>query len=94
MKGSTYAKPCQGEVDAWYQKLDQVNRTFQAWGNVQTNWLYLLPIFSSKDIVAQMPEEGKLFTKIDGTFRKYMKVRIISFMSNKRQHRNNLPCSF
>lgn len=74
MKGSAYAKPCQAEVDLWYHKIDQVNRTFQAWANVQTNWLYLLPIFSSKDIVAQMPEEGKLFTRIDGIFRKYMKV--------------------
>lgn len=76
MKGSSYAKPCQSEVDTWYNKIDQVNKTFQAWANVQTNWLYLLPIFSSKDIVAQMPEEGKLFAKIDGTYRTYIKVTI------------------
>lgn len=34
--------------------------------------MYLLPIFSSKDIVAQLPEEGILFVEVDGTFRKAM----------------------
>lgn len=34
--------------------------------------MYLLPIFSSKDIVAQLPEEGILFTEVDSTFRKAM----------------------
>lgn len=36
--------------------------------------MYLLPIFSSKDIVAQMPEEGRLFVQVDQTFRRYMTV--------------------
>lgn len=35
-------------------------------------WIYLLPIFSSKDIVAQLPNEEILFTQIDITFRKAM----------------------
>ena len=34
--------------------------------------MYLLPIFSSKDIVAQLPEEGILFFEVDATFRKSM----------------------
>ena len=34
--------------------------------------MYLLPIFSSKDIVAQLPEEGILFSEVDATFRKSM----------------------
>lgn len=76
MKGSSYAKPCQSEVDSWNEKINMVNETFQEWTNVQTNWLYLLPIFSSKDIVAQMPEEGKLFAKVDNIYRTYIKVII------------------
>lgn len=37
-------------------------------------WMYLLPIFSSKDIVAQLPEENVLFIYVDGTFRKAMQI--------------------
>lgn len=34
--------------------------------------MYLLPIFSSKDIVAQLPEEEVLFFQVDRIFRSAM----------------------
>jgi dynein heavy chain len=52
---------CVGEVHEWYEKLTRMMKTVEELGRVQTRWLYLLPIFSSKEIISQMPEEGKLF---------------------------------
>lgn len=75
MRGSAFVKPCELEVREWYDKLLRVNKTFDEWLQVQHSWLYLLPIFSSKDIVQQMPDEGKLFEKVDEVFRKYIQVR-------------------
>lgn len=76
MRGSAFVKPCESEVRNWYDKLIRVNKTFEEWVIVQYNWLYLLPIFSSPDIVVQMPEEGKLFEQVDEIFCKYIKVGI------------------
>ncbi|XP_049547176.1 dynein axonemal heavy chain 12 [Anopheles darlingi] len=74
MRGSAFVKPCEREVKEWYQTLTRVNRTIDQWGKVQGGWLYLLPIFSSKDIVAQMPNEGRMFQQVDKTYRMYMKT--------------------
>lgn len=72
MRGSAFMKPCEEEVRAWYEKIMRVNETLDQWGKVQVNYLYLLPIFSSKDIVAQMPEEGRLFSVVEQTYTRNM----------------------
>ena len=74
MRGSVFVKPYESQVKAWYDKIVRINSTIDVWGKVQSQWLYLLPIFSSKDIVSQMPNEGVLFREVDGTYRRYMSV--------------------
>lgn len=64
MRGSIFVKPYESEVRTFYNRLVRINSTIDVWGKVQSQWLYLLPIFSSKDIVAQMPEEGSLFKEV------------------------------
>lgn len=39
---------------------------------LQSSWLYLEPIFSSPDIVNQIPQEGKKFKDIDKGWAKFM----------------------
>uniref|UniRef100_A0A336LVJ1 CSON005797 protein n=1 Tax=Culicoides sonorensis TaxID=179676 RepID=A0A336LVJ1_CULSO len=72
MRGSTFVKPCEEEVRNWYAKLTRMNKTLQHWGRVQSKWLYLLPIFSSKDIAMQMSEESRMFQQVTLIYKRYM----------------------
>lgn len=48
------------------------------WITVQSTWMYLEPIFSSPDIVKQMPHEGEKFEAVDISFRALMDEAIAS----------------
>jgi len=61
IRGSAFVKPIENEVTEWLDTLNRMTMALNEWARVQIRWLYLMPIFVSKDIVAQMPEEGILF---------------------------------
>jgi dynein heavy chain, axonemal len=69
MKGSRYVKPFYDRICLWEETLVNMQDILDNWMKVQATWLYLEPIFSSDDIMRQMPTEGKMFQAVDATWR-------------------------
>jgi dynein heavy chain len=50
--------------------MSQVSEILDEWLTLQRQWMYLEPIFSSEDIMQQLPMEGKRFASVDRMWRK------------------------
>eukprot|EP00947_MAST-08B_sp_MAST-8B-sp1_P004635 g4635.t1 len=69
MLSSPYIKPVKKECKEFERKLTYVQSLVDEWLAVQRGWMYLEPIFSSPDIMRQMPTEGRRFASVDGLWR-------------------------
>jgi dynein heavy chain len=72
MAGSRYIKPYLARITKWERILVDLQEIIDQTLKVQATWLYLEPIFSSEDIMRQMPKEGALFRKVDALWRSNM----------------------
>ena len=61
MASSPFAAPFAHRAKAWQELLLRLQDMLDNWLACQATWLYLEPIFSSADIVKQMPKEGAKF---------------------------------
>ncbi len=74
MKGSPFARPVEGQLLGWEATLMRIQQTIEEWLVVQSQWLYLEPIFSSPNIIDQMPNEAQLFRDVDVIWRSVMET--------------------
>ena len=72
MRSSPFVKPFELRMREWETKLVSMQEIIDEWLKCQAIWLYLEPIFSSEDIMRQMPQEAKRFTQVDRLWRKVM----------------------
>ncbi|EDW73522.2 uncharacterized protein Dwil_GK16602 [Drosophila willistoni] len=73
MKRSPFIVALGSKADDWESRLLLIQNIIDAWTQVQITWMYLEPIFSSEDIMRQMPLEGRNFKAVDKTWRRIMK---------------------
>ncbi|XP_050519336.1 dynein axonemal heavy chain 6 [Diabrotica virgifera virgifera] len=70
---SRHVGPIKPRVDEWTKNLDLFSRTLDEWTSCQQQWLYLEVIFSAPDIQRQLPNEAKLFTVVDKSWKEIMR---------------------
>ncbi|XP_057653134.1 dynein axonemal heavy chain 3 [Diorhabda carinulata] len=69
MRGSPYVRAFEEEMTAWEEKLLSMQDILEQWLMCQATWMYLEPIFSSEDIMRQMPTEARNFKLVDRVWR-------------------------
>lgn len=72
--GSRYVGGIREYVNSWRSKLLHLQMTLDEWLVCQKNWMYLETIFSSADIIKQLPGPAKTFQIVDKSWKYIMKL--------------------
>lgn len=73
IKSSRFIGPIKSEVERWDKMLSLFSETLDAWLNCQRSWLYLESIFSAPDIQRQLPDEARMFSQVDRSWKEIMR---------------------
>ena len=74
IQASRYVAGIRDAVDKMELSLRTFSDTLDEWLNLQRNWMYLEPIFSSPDIAKQLPADSKSFNDVDKNWKALMKA--------------------
>nr|XP_012140860.1 PREDICTED: dynein heavy chain 1, axonemal [Megachile rotundata] len=61
------------EINEWENKLKLTQEVLVLWIEVQRDWMYLEPIFTSEDITTQLPVEARKYNAMERNWRRIMK---------------------
>ena len=64
----------QNEVSSLSASLQLLGTTLDEYMALQKAWMHLEPIFKAQDIQRALPEESRLFSQVDATFRRVVKT--------------------
>ena len=73
IKGSRFIGPIKLDVERWDKQLSLFGDTLDSWLVCQRNWLYLESIFSAPDIQRQLPDEARMFSQVDRSWKEIMR---------------------
>lgn len=76
MCASPFIKALEKEANDWNDLLNTLQDMLDNWITCQGVWQYLEPIFSSPDIMKQMPEESEKFQQVDQTWKEMMEEAV------------------
>ncbi|KAG5457288.1 MAG: dynein heavy chain, N-terminal region 2-domain-containing protein, partial [Olpidium bornovanus] len=73
LRSSRFLGPIKSDVERWDKQLNLFADTLEAWTTCQRSWLYLESIFGAPDIQRQLPDEAKMFSQVDRTWKDVMR---------------------
>jgi dynein heavy chain len=65
MLSSKYVQPLRDEVSTWSEKLKTIAEVLELWIEVQDLWINMECVFSNPQIIRDMPNEAKRFSRVD-----------------------------